>query len=66
LQIAREVADLVTPTGPKGISYDFDQNVAASVLADPDKVFRILFNLVSNARGGGSSGPSQLLPASEI
>jgi hypothetical protein len=50
VQIARQVADLLTPTAPKGISYDFDQNVAASVLADPDKVFRILFNLVSNAQ----------------
>jgi hypothetical protein len=40
VQIARQVADLLTPTAPKGISYDFDQNIAASVLADPDKVFR--------------------------
>lgn len=48
VQIARHVADLLAPTAPKGFSFDIGQHGAASVLADSDEVFRILFNLMSN------------------
>jgi signal transduction histidine kinase len=47
--IAREVADLLAPAAPQGFIFDIVQNAAAAVLADPDEVFRILFNLMSNA-----------------
>ena len=47
--IARQVADLLGPAAPAGFTFDIAQNAAASALADPDEVFRILFNLMSNA-----------------
>jgi signal transduction histidine kinase len=47
--IAREVADLLAPVAPQGFTFDIAQNTATPVLADPDEVFRILFNLLSNA-----------------
>jgi signal transduction histidine kinase len=47
--IAREVADLLAPAAPRGFTFDIAQNATASVLADPDEAFRILFNLMSNA-----------------
>jgi signal transduction histidine kinase len=49
MQIARQVADLLAPTAPKDFSFDIEQTGAASALADPEDVFRILFNLMSNA-----------------
>jgi signal transduction histidine kinase len=49
MQIARHVADLLAPTAPKDFSFDIDQQGTAAVLADPDEVFRVLFNLMSNA-----------------
>ncbi len=49
MQTARQVADLLTPTAAREFSFDIGQNGTASVLADPDEVFRILFNLMSNA-----------------
>jgi signal transduction histidine kinase len=49
IPIARHVADLLAPTAPKGFSFDIGQGGTAGVLADPDDVFRILFNLMSNA-----------------
>ena len=49
IQTARQVALLLAPTAAKEFSFDIVQNGTASVLADPDEVFRILFNLMSNA-----------------
>lgn len=49
IAIARQVADLLAPAAPKGFSFNIGQNGSVSVLADPDEVFRILFNLMSNA-----------------
>jgi C4-dicarboxylate-specific signal transduction histidine kinase len=49
VQSARQVADLLAPSAPRGFSFDIDQHGAGCVLADPDDVFRILFNLMSNA-----------------
>ena len=49
IQIARQVADLLAPCTPKDFSFDISQNNAACALAHPDDVFRILFNLMSNA-----------------
>jgi signal transduction histidine kinase len=49
VQIARQIACLLAPSAPKDFSFDIDRNSAGYVLADPDDVFRILFNLMSNA-----------------
>jgi len=49
MQIARQVADLLAPIAPKDFSFDIEQTGATSALADPDDVFRVLFNLMSNA-----------------
>jgi signal transduction histidine kinase len=48
-QVAREVADLLRPCTPKDFCFDIGQGVSGNVLADPDDIFRILFNLMSNA-----------------
>jgi hypothetical protein len=47
VQIARQVADLPTPTAPKGFSYVSAR--AAFVLADPDKSVPDAVQSVSNA-----------------
>ena len=44
-----QIAGLLEPSAPKDFSFDIDKNCAGYVLADPDDVFRILFNLMSNA-----------------
>jgi signal transduction histidine kinase len=49
VQIAQQIAGLLAPSAPKDFSFDIDKNSADYVLADPDDVFRILFNLMSNA-----------------
>jgi hypothetical protein len=49
VQTARQIADLLAPSAPKEFSFDIGQNSAGCVLADPDDVFRILFNLMNNA-----------------
>jgi signal transduction histidine kinase len=49
VQTARQVADLLAPSAPRGFSFDIDQHGVGCVLADPNDVFRILFNLMSNA-----------------
>jgi signal transduction histidine kinase len=49
IQTARQIADLLAPRAPKDFSFDIGQNNAACALADPDDIFRILFNLMSNA-----------------
>ncbi len=49
VQIARQISDLLASSAPNNFSFDIDQNNACCVLADPDDVFRILFNLMNNA-----------------
>ncbi|HEY7248780.1 MAG TPA: HAMP domain-containing sensor histidine kinase [Xanthobacteraceae bacterium] len=49
LQTARQVADLLAPGAPRGFCFDIDERAAGWVLADPNDVFRILFNLMNNA-----------------
>src|SRR5271157_866765 len=49
VQTAHQIAGLLEPSAPKDFSFDIDKNSAGYVLADPDDVFRILFNLMSNA-----------------
>jgi signal transduction histidine kinase len=49
VRTARQIADLLAPSAPKDFSFDIGQHNAGCVLADPDDVFRILFNLMSNA-----------------
>ena len=49
IQTARDVAELLRPSAPKGFCFDIRPDAGISVLADPDEVFRILFNLMSNA-----------------
>jgi signal transduction histidine kinase len=48
VQTARQVADLLSPSTPKGFSFDIGENSTGCVLADPNDIFRILFNLMSN------------------
>src|SRR5215470_4597381 len=47
LTTARQVADLLSPVAPKAFSFKIDPGGSAAVLADPDDVFRVLFNLMS-------------------
>jgi signal transduction histidine kinase len=49
VRTAQQIAGLLEPSAPKDLSFDIDKNSAGYVLADPDDVFRILFNLMSNA-----------------
>jgi signal transduction histidine kinase len=49
VRTAQQIAGLLEPSAPKDFSFDIDKNSAGCVLADPDDVFRILFNLMSNA-----------------
>jgi signal transduction histidine kinase len=49
IHTARQTADLLAPNAPKGFCFDIGQSTAACALADPNDVFRILFNLMSNA-----------------
>jgi signal transduction histidine kinase len=48
-QIAHQVIDLLSPTAPKGFCFKVGHEAAGCALADADEVFRILFNLMSNA-----------------
>jgi signal transduction histidine kinase len=59
-QVARQIADLLAPTAPKDFSFDIEQGAAACVLADPDDLFRVLFNLMSNAVGVANREPGSL------
>jgi signal transduction histidine kinase len=49
VQTARQIADLLSPIAPKDFTFDIGQSSGGCVLADPNDVFRILFNLMSNA-----------------
>jgi signal transduction histidine kinase len=49
VQIAHQVIDLLSPTAPKGFCFKAGHEAAGCALADTDEVFRILFNLMSNA-----------------
>jgi len=49
LRNARDVADLLAAAAPKNFSFDIDSMTSACALANPDDVFRILFNLMHNA-----------------
>jgi signal transduction histidine kinase len=60
VQTARQIADLLEPSAPKDFSFDIDKNSADSVLADPNDVFRILFNLMSNAVSVASRAESAM------
>ena len=59
-QIARDVADLIRACAPKDFSFDIPRNGTGSVLADPDDVFRILFNLMNNAVAVANGWPGTL------
>jgi two-component system, sensor histidine kinase and response regulator len=59
-QIARQIADLLGPAAPKSFGFRIDQEGTACVLADPDEMFRILFNLISNAVGVAQRKPGAL------
>jgi signal transduction histidine kinase len=49
MQTARKIANLLAANAPPEFSFDIARNGNACVLADPDDVFRILFNLMNNA-----------------
>jgi signal transduction histidine kinase len=59
-QLARQIADLLGPTAPKGFAFRIGQEGTACVLADPDELFRILFNLMSNAVAVAQGKPGAL------
>jgi len=61
LQIVREVAGLLRPCAPKGFSFNIARDGTGSVFADPDDVFRILFNLMNNAVAVANSRPGTLM-----
>ncbi len=63
-QVVRQVADLLAPTAPKVFSFDIEQGGAPSVLGDPDDLFRILFNLMSNAVAVANRRPGLLTTVS--
>jgi signal transduction histidine kinase len=48
-QTIAQVASLLRPTAPKGFEIRIAGNGVCTVLADPEEVFRIMFNLVHNA-----------------
>lgn len=54
---AREVLDLLAPSAPPGFAFQLSPGGAISALADPDEVFRIVFNLVANAVGVANRKP---------
>jgi signal transduction histidine kinase len=49
VQTARQIAELLAAVSPQDFCFDIGQNGADCVLADPDDIFRILFNLMNNA-----------------
>jgi signal transduction histidine kinase len=59
-QIARQIADLLGPIAPKGFAFKIGQEGTGCVLADPDEIFRILFNLMSNAVAVAQGKPGAL------
>src|SRR3954470_15851051 len=59
-QVARQIADLLAPTAPKDFSFDIEQGAATCVLADPDDLFRVLFNLMRNAVAVANREPGSL------
>jgi signal transduction histidine kinase len=59
-QVAREVADLLRPCAPKGFGFDIAREGSGNVLADPDDLFRILFNLMHNAVAIANRRPNAL------
>jgi signal transduction histidine kinase len=63
LQSARQCADLLAPNAPTRFSFQIDSGGSVSVLADPDEVFRILFNLLSNAVAVARRRPNVLTSA---
>jgi signal transduction histidine kinase len=60
MRTAHQIAALLEPSAPKDFSFDIDKNSAGYVLADPDDVFRILFNLMSNAVSVANSPASTM------
>jgi signal transduction histidine kinase len=55
-----KVADLLAPTAPEDFAFDIEQGAAACALADPDDLFRVLFNLMSNAVAVANREPGSL------
>jgi signal transduction histidine kinase len=47
-QVARDIVALLQPTAPQGFAVEIESQGGVA-LADPNAVFRILFNLISNA-----------------
>jgi signal transduction histidine kinase len=48
-QVVRDVAALLQPTAPQDFAVDVESIGSVIALADPTAVFRVLFNLISNA-----------------
>jgi signal transduction histidine kinase len=60
VRTAQHIAALLEPSVPKDFSFDIDKNGTGYVLADPGDIFRILFNLMSNAVSVANRPPSTM------
>ncbi|MBS0245170.1 MAG: HAMP domain-containing histidine kinase [Proteobacteria bacterium] len=60
IKLIREIAAILAPTAPAGFRIELPAETQCIVLAAPDDIFRIVFNLVHNAIGiarrGGAIG----------
>jgi signal transduction histidine kinase len=57
VSLAQQVADLLASTAPEGFAFAIERNATVVALADPDDLFRILFNLVNNALAVARTAP---------
>lgn len=62
--IAQQVADLLVSTAPEGFAFAIDRAGPAEVFANPNDVFRILFNLMNNALAVARSAPLRTVAVS--
>jgi signal transduction histidine kinase len=55
--LAQQIADLLASTAPEGFAFAIERSGPVAALADPDDLFRILFNLMNNAVAVARSAP---------
>jgi signal transduction histidine kinase len=57
ITLAHQIADLLASTAPEGFTFAIERSGPVAALADPDDLFRILFNLMSNAVAVARAAP---------
>jgi signal transduction histidine kinase len=57
LLVAQQIADLLASTAPDGFAFEIEHSGSLAALADPDDLFRIMFNLMGNAVAVARSAP---------